>query len=34
MSCAAAPGLASMLELNGGGDPPGYILRMAGKAVR
>jgi hypothetical protein len=31
---AAAPGLASMLDLNGDGNPLDDILRMAGKAIR
>jgi len=31
---AAAPGLASMLDLNGDGNPLDDILRMAGKAMR
>jgi hypothetical protein len=29
-----SPGLASMLDLNGGGNPLDDILRMAGKAMR
>ncbi|MDO9196716.1 DUF937 domain-containing protein [Rhodoferax sp.] len=33
-SGAAAPGLASMLDLNGDGNPLDDILRMAGKALR
>ena len=31
---AAAPGLASMLDLNGDGNPLDDILQMAGKAMR
>jgi hypothetical protein len=31
---AAAPGLASMLDLNGDGNPLDDIMRMAGKALR
>jgi hypothetical protein len=31
---AAAPGLASMLDLNGDGNPLDEIMRMAGKALR
>jgi hypothetical protein len=31
---AASPGLASMLDLNGDGNPLDDILRMAGKAMR
>jgi len=31
---AAAPGLASMLDLNGDGNPLDDIMRMAGKAMR
>ncbi len=31
---AAAPGLASMLDLNGDGNPLDDILRMVGKATR
>jgi hypothetical protein len=31
---SAAPALASMLDLNGDGNPLDDILRMAGKAMR
>lgn len=31
---AASPGLASMLDLNGDGNPLDDILRLAGKAMR
>ncbi len=34
MPGAALPGLASMLDMNGDGNPLDDILRMAGKVMR